>query len=141
ALRPSWVDNFSDSIGNAGRRISEVGEGISGWGADAVTGFGESAAGVDRWMDGVESRFRARRATLDRTAAKEPPAAAADSAPLKLAGALERGSKEAYSVMARFNTSAMTGAANPAVRAAEETNRLLREIARGISGATVLRTV
>jgi hypothetical protein len=139
ALRPAWVDRFSDSVGSAGRRIRDVGEGISRWGADAVTGFGESAAGVDQWMDGVEQRFRQRRTALEQTAAK-----VGGGGPAKLAGALEKGSKEAYSLTTRFSTDAMTSAADPArqqVKAQEETNRLLREISRGVAGATVLRTV
>ncbi|MES2208581.1 MAG: hypothetical protein V4515_00095 [Chloroflexota bacterium] len=135
ALRPAWVDSFSDAVGNAGARVREVGDGISGWGANAVAGFGDSAAKVDQWMNGVEERFARRRDQL---------AAVVGMDKAKLGGAFTASSKEAYSIVTKFNTDAMVSAADPATRAAkaaEETNRLLREIARGFAGAQVLRTV
>lgn len=135
SLRPAWAESFADAMGSAGRRVRDVGAGMSEWGASAVTGFGSSAAAVDEWMDGVEQRFESRRASLEKVAALDS---------VKLGGALDKGGAAAYSVVTKFNTNAMVSESDPAKIAAqkqEETNRLLRDILRGISGAAVLQTI
>lgn len=119
--------------------IRGFGQGLSDWGAEAMNGFGDSAARVDRWMDGVESRFAQRGRELAQVAE-----GALKPLESKLGGALLKGSQESYSVVTKFQTQGMVSAADPAtkqLRQQEEANRLLREIARGIAAGGILRTI
>lgn len=139
-----------DALGGAGFRrmagevdgwagnIERAAESMREWGASAIAGWGSTAGRVDAWLDGVEARFSRRTANM----AAE--AAAVIGEPLKLAGAMERGSKEAYSTVAKFNAAGAGGPTDAATRMnrnQEETNRLLRAVLRAVEDADILRTI
>jgi hypothetical protein len=138
AIRPAWLTDFSRAAEQAGQGLRGVGDGLSQWGASAVAGFGQSAAQVDRWMDGVEQRFASRNRNLAALAEGMRPTEA------KLGGALLKGSAEATSVVAKFQAQGMVNAADPArkqLAVMEEVKRLLQSIDRGLQNAPLLRAI
>lgn len=123
------VDGWGDSISDSAARMRQ-------WGAGAIAGWGNSVATVDQWFDRLEGRFQKR---ADRTMMS----AVAERFEPKLAGALEKNSKEAYSVVTRFNTNALVNATDPArqqLGKLDDIRQVLDDIRRGLAGAPVIRT-
>lgn len=93
-LRPA-----AEAVKGWGEGVEGLGKRIEQWGERQLNNFGESAKRADEWMDGVEQRFNERKADFARRGAE-----AEKQEPLKetkLAGALRKGSTEAYSVAVR----------------------------------------
>lgn len=104
-FRPFQVDDMVDGIHRASEEVDRIGQGIRKWGKGAVEGFGDSDKAVQRWFDKLEGKMNDR----PKEKGRQPFNLGPDSADLKptenkIAGALERGSKEAYSAIVRYQT-------------------------------------
>lgn len=95
-LRPDWIDDFSAGIQRFEDRVKQAGEEMRDWGKGVIAGMGSSAKQFNSWLDRAlmkkkeldqKSSF-----TLGGTFGKDP---------MKFAAAIEKGSKEAYTLSVR----------------------------------------
>lgn len=77
-----------------GADVQNVGKDMEAWGEKQIAAWGQSVGRVEEWFNGVEQRFRDRKAALDREVKLEQP---------KLAGAAMKNTAESYSIVAKFN--------------------------------------
>lgn len=138
SIRPSWVNNFVDGVGRARDAVRGAGVGLQDWGKKQIDGWGNSAKAVDAWFDKLG---RKRVEDIKAAAAEQRRAAAEAEAQITPAkytavGAMLKGSKEAWSMEARFKTENML---NPQLdlqrkqlQAQREANMELAEIRKGI---------
>lgn len=100
-VKPSWLNGFIEGVDKADDKFRAWGTGLKNWGKDAVTGWGQSAQKFSDWLD------RALAPKKPKAADMKPPAASGAATspevwqPAKLAGAVEMGTKEAYSITAK----------------------------------------
>lgn len=92
-------------IGGAADRIAAsvkgAGADMQKWGTAAVDGFGNSAKQFDKWLDeAVKPKAAGQQAGQE---IAKGMAEAIESGPIQLAGALSKGSKEAYSMVVKNN--------------------------------------
>ncbi len=106
-MRPEWVDGMVNGIAKADDAVKAFGGKLKNWGKDAVTSWGEGPANFNRWLD----KALVKKGKLDEVKlnADGTPAEGATGGPLKLAGALAKGSKEAYSMVLKNQLAGMFG--------------------------------
>jgi hypothetical protein len=144
ALRPDWIGKAADAVAGWKKDVEGVGDAMRKWGADAGAGFGKTANAFGAIIDGLQARFEARSARIARSAHKEGDDVAQSMAEVKLTGAHGEHSKEAYSIVTRFNVGAMM-AGNPqkekkdkALEAQKAGNVLLKQILAALNGKPVV---
>ena len=97
-IRPAWVDDFVDGVGRARDAVRNAGRGMQQWGRDQINAWGNSARAVDQWFDNLDNRRQnMMRRAQERAEAFKPVSYSA-------VGGMLKGSKEAWSVEARFRT-------------------------------------
>ncbi len=99
-IRPDWLGQAGQVVEGWGAQINEIGKGMREWGKGAVLGFGQSAAAVDAWFNGVAERMKTTKQGLE---------AMAGTMQLKLTGAMLGGSAEAFSTVAKFQSGSQIG--------------------------------
>ena len=130
SIRPTWVDGFVDGVGRARAAVDAGGKGMQDWGKRQINGFGQSAARVDAWFAKLGKKrvedVKAEVAELNNLA--DPKYTAV--------GAALEGSKEAYSIEARFKTEVLFKKDKEAkqLEAINKTNELLRHVVGAVSG-------
>ncbi len=132
-IKPGYFTDLSNGVDKWGESLRKAGLAMERWGEGTVANWGKSVDDVNRWFDTIEAKFKAGAAL----AAKVAPNVGDQPSDLKLAGAMERGSKEAYSAVAKFTAEAMTGQ-RVGGDAQGQQLATLREILRGINKAVDL---
>jgi hypothetical protein len=118
-------------------KAQKVGDSLATWGKNAVLGWGDSAKQVDEWFDGLQKKFNETQ--------RLTPA-------IGLAGAFGKESKEAYSIIAKWQTSnqlaGLTGPENDPVAIAKkqlneqkEQRKALYKIVGYLDQGTVVRVL
>jgi hypothetical protein len=79
----------ADRIGGWADSLKELGQGMRAQGSNALRDFGNSVNDVNAWFDKAEAKFNAPRPRMQ------------PAQKMELAGAFERGSKEAYSAIVK----------------------------------------
>jgi hypothetical protein len=92
SIRPDWIGKAADAVKGWGDSIDTAGQKMVAWGKGAVMAWGDSSAAVDVWFDKVQGRLAERKKAFENPIPLKP----------QLAGAFQAGSKEAYSVVAKF---------------------------------------
>lgn len=100
-IRPDWAVDMVAAVERADALVTGVGEKMQAWGKGTRENFGKSAEQFDKWLDNV---------LKPKEAGKEAGAAimggmaeAMAMEPMKLSGAILKGSKEAYSMIVANN--------------------------------------
>lgn len=116
--RPDWVTDMAKGIGEADDKVKAFGTKMKNWGAGAVTGWGNSAIEFDAWLD---------KALAPKAKGQEAGKALADGMneelqrePIKLSGAISKGSKEAYSMVVKNQLRGLTGINDPVKKQLDE---------------------
>lgn len=117
-IRPDWLNGAAESVRGWGDSIGGLGAKWAAAGQASIDSWGTSARTFSAYMSGVEKRFGETRARLEST-----PAASKGGGPM-FAAAIERGSREAYSIEAsyRYGGAGKT-AADTAKKTAEEAEK------------------
>lgn len=132
AIRPDWVGRAAAVVAGWGKDVEGVGVGLQNWGRDALNGWGRTADRIGGWFDMIAAK-------KDRLA--EGIANLAVPTQVKLAGANERGSAGAYSIVAKYQAGNFLAenVAKQQLREAKEGNKILQRIEAGQAKAPVLR--
>lgn len=137
SIRPTWVNSFVDGVGRARDAVHAGGVGMQRWGREQINAWGSSAAAVDRWFDNLGSR-RAEAAAAERARIEE---IASKPVEYKAVAAMTKGSKEAWSVEARFRTEGMLNpqldAQQRQLQEAQRANQILREVRDAVQNITL----
>lgn len=133
SMRPDWVNGLIDATDRFEKHIKDSSRNVRAMGWQAVNSWGQSANRVDAWFQGWENRRNKAIADQSQQLAK-PPSMATPTGFKKpeLAEALEKGSKEEYSVRARFEAN-RTG--DTIARQQLETERRQETILGAIAGS------
>lgn len=111
SIRPDWIGDVGNTVKGWGASIDGFGERMRNWGVGAIQGFGNSAVAVEGFFNRVRGRLADVKADIaDLGAATE----------LKLSGAFQRGSTDAYKIIARSSTDGMLEGQNAAKKQLEE---------------------
>lgn len=99
-VRPKWVDDMVAGVAKADDAVKAFGGKMKDWGKGAMGGFGKSAADFNKWLDDA---LKAKKAggEMGKALVDGLGEAVADAAPVKLSGAMLRGSMEAYSLVVK----------------------------------------
>ncbi|MCZ2341466.1 MAG: hypothetical protein LC104_06670 [Bacteroidales bacterium] len=127
--------SLADQLRAAGAALDKIGAKTSGigaemekWGRSQMAGFGQSAEQISNWLKKIRTMFDN----------KGGPDIAGSLSPDKLAGAHLDGSKEAYSIMAKFNAAAVgANSGDTETRQLDESRQqtqILRKIESKIGG-------
>ena len=99
-LKPKWFDSFAAGVDRFEGKVAKAGKDTTKWGLEAMESWGKSAGRFNDWLDRALAPKPKAPEAVKPLAALDADAAGAWS-PLRLAGAFEKGSKEAYSVEMR----------------------------------------
>lgn len=137
-FRPAGVDKFVAAIDRAQVKVMETGSGLADWGRGALEGWGKGAVQFNTWLDKALVK-------KDKLADPTKPLAIEDddfkSDTMKLTGALEKSSKEAFSLVVKNQFAEFMGddtkkkhlkAAEKGNKLAEKGNKKLDEIAEAL---------
>jgi hypothetical protein len=109
-IRPSWIGDLSSGLDKASKKADELAGKMNDWGKKQVGNIGKSDKDVQAWFDKLEAKMNAKdgadkkvKAWVD--AADNVAQDTGDKS--KLGGAFAQGSKEAYSIVARFQSDGM----------------------------------
>lgn len=108
SVRPDWVGDLAEGLDATSAKVAIIGDGMRDWGKNAVNGFGNSADDVRAWFDKIKRKLEERPEPKKQkpvVGAGGPEVAATGKD--QLAGALQKGSKEAYSAIVRFQSDLM----------------------------------
>jgi hypothetical protein len=135
SMRPTWVRDAANAVKGFSVETDKFGKDMEAEGTARILKWGESAKKVDAWFDGVEKRLEKRKAALQQEVRLI-------TEPIKLGGAFESTSKEAYSVVAKFEANSMIAANQKAIQqqmldVMRQNLPLLRPIAAGLQGGGV----
>jgi hypothetical protein len=108
SLKPKWLDNFSEGLGSAETKVRRLAEKIRKWGEQAGENWGKSmwAERAGQLAMAGLGIAHAQAPTL-KGPAEAVPVKLDTPGEVKLAGAFEKGSKEAYQIIARYNSGQM----------------------------------
>lgn len=109
SLRPDWLDGMGQAINDLGGRVDRFGEQAGAWGektaVNAVVGFGEGAAAMDRFFTDFENRrASAVKKHVDQLRGATTVARQLAGPQFTAVGAAVRGSADAAAAAARFQT-------------------------------------
>lgn len=94
-LRPDWLDKFAAGVGRFRGDIKGTSDDLKKQGKDAMDSWGKSAQQFNNWLDKMVNR----KAALVKPILAPPEEIKSD--PVKLGGALAKGSAEAYSAIVK----------------------------------------
>lgn len=134
ALRPEWLGRAAETVKGFTDNVQDVGEGMIDRGLGAIQKFGESADVVRGAFDRMDRRLGA---------TKKQIADIITPLDVKLSGAFQKGSTEAYSIVARNQTGNMLAESNAKVqqRLLAQNNALLTQLINTVAGAQIIKPV
>lgn len=128
AIRPDWLDKFNASLANVDASVAGIGVKMQNWGAGTRANFGKSAAEFEKWFANGAAKAGEKVADEIKRNVDE---GLKNSGPVKLAGALAQGSKEAYSMVLKNQLRSLSGGgedpAKAAVKEAKKGNELRKK--------------
>lgn len=121
-LRPAGLDKFIEGIDKFDKDVVSTGRGLKDWGKGAMGGFGKSAEQFNTWLDKALEK-------KDKLSDPAKPLTVEDdfkSDTMKLTGALEKSSKEAFSLVVKNQFAEFMGddTKKKHLKAAEKGNKL-----------------
>lgn len=122
-MRPDWANDLIRAGEKAGSFFTDLGHSLQDWGTDAILNFGSSADKVRKLFDNLGGHIDQKKkdfADLGKNATMS----------LKLAGANQANSKEAYSVMAQYSAQGrdLADIQRANLKAVEQGNQFLQGI-------------
>jgi hypothetical protein len=109
SARPDWLDGFIAGTDRFEKKVKGVGDQMRDWGKRQVRGFGDSMKDVDTWFEKIERKFNQADKKVQEQAKRVLDVEPAAAPRQMFVGALEKGSKEAYSIVARYQTGGLAG--------------------------------
>jgi hypothetical protein len=104
AIKPDWIDDFAKGLDKTAEKSHEIGESMRNWGKGTFNNFGKSAGDVDKWFNNLEARMNEKPEKKKRGGGLAGDDVEIDAGKNMFAGAFEKGTKEAYQVIARYQT-------------------------------------
>jgi hypothetical protein len=131
-----WFRDQAKHVDTLGDRIKASGDKMKDWGKGTIDSFGNGAKDVAKWFDNMDMK-RKEAAGKKAKAAEE-----AKPAEYKALAATVKGSKEAYSIEAKFRFDSKNLGKEPADKALDEAkkaNDILRKIVDKLSDGLMLK--
>lgn len=142
-MKPTWLDGFVSAVDKADDKVKQLGGRLKNWGAEAMTSWGKSAQQFSGWLDkALAPKAKKAEAPVKLAApvAAAPVAAVAPPLswqPTRLAGAVEAGTKEAYSLSLKNRFGEFGPAENVQKengKKQDKTNDMLKQIDKRLGG-------
>lgn len=132
--RPEWIGKAAEAVKGLAAGADELGDGMIANGLQAIGKFGESADVINGVFDRLEGRLAKQKKAIDDLSVP---------AEVKLGGAFQKGSTEAYSIVAKYQTGNMLKEAvdKQQLKALNDQKDLLKQLINTVAGTQVIRAI